>query len=1499
MRKTLLTLLLLFVNSVFAQFSKTHYIPPVSGTDAQPAQSQFIYISSPSINPVNFVITELGGSTITGTVSRDTPFVHNIGFGLDTRFHVRRNLVGNILNNKGYIVEAEDQVYVAVRLTATPENYQAGSIVSKGLAALGTEFRVGAFVNTAITALGNIHFTFISVLATENNTTISFGDISPGVSLINNVAAGNTPAPITLDRGESYVLAVEGPLSANSDGLIGTLVTSDKPIAVNCGSYAGTNGNNNNNIDLGFDQIVSVERTGKEYIFVKGFGENIIERPLLVAHENNTEIFLNGNTGTPDYILNAGDYVAIDGSLYSSNGNMYVESSKDVFAYQGIGGNTQANQEIYFVPPLSCETPRIINNIPFLEQVGNIVFGENIGVNLVTKTGSTLNFIINGVDYDLSSLPMGAFVQGPFNVEGTSEYVTYKITGLSGNVSVFSTSQLYLSYFGSSGAATYGGYYSGFTFKPEINFSRLDINADNCIPNIILGINSLSPFDDYQWFFNDVEIPGATASTYTPTLPGYYHLRATITECGTELISDKIPVSACPEDSDNDGANNNIDLDYDNDGIPNCTESYGNVDLNLSNINSGTINIGSYTNNFVASVSTVGAASETPFSGFFEDGFVSVTGQGMGSSVTYDILFDNPISIAVEYVNSANSTDLFRSDAEFILSVPPNKSLTVLNPNNQLLIDTNYDGIYESNIVEFSSFEVRIRLNSGTSLPADTGTFSIRSYLAENLKITHKNLQESVSRATLKIIATCVPKDTDGDGIPDQLDLDSDNDGIPDNIEAQGINFIAYSSVDNNKDGISDVYGNGLVPIDSDGDDIPDYLDLDSDNDGIFDVYESGSGVTNITGDGRINAPIVQFGTNGLYNFLETSVNSGVINYTIADTDNDGISNYISLDSDGDLCFDVIEAGFSDPDEDGFLGGGTPTVNANGIVIGHISGYTIPHPNYIISAPLEIVTQPEDRIVCEFQDISFSVEALSDFYLWQFSSDNGINWIDTTGDTTYSGTNTATLQIHDVTTGMNNYRYRVIIGRNGNSCNLNSEYAVLQVNPLPNLNSPITLVQCDDDTDGISTVNLKQKENNISADFENLTFTYFTSLQAAEENNPDFLISNPNTYTTGNTTIWVRAEENNTQCFEIGEINVFITTTQIPSFFLRTFTECDDYIDELNDNRDGISQFDFSSVTNDLLAVLPTGTPYSISYYRNQEDALIETDINGNSLAIVDISNYRNIGYPDFQQIYVRIESELDNSCYGLGPYIELSVNPLPFLADDYEEIICFGIDSITINAGVLDSETSGYSYQWYRNGQIMVNEIHYNITTDQNGIYSVEVTSSQNCTETRNIQIIYSQSAIIDDVVISDLSDNNIVTIMASGYGNYQYALDYEEGPYQDSNIFTNVSTGVHTVFITDLNGCGTVSQTIYVLGIPKFFTPNGDGYNDTWKIEGIDPALNLQSKIYIFDRYGKLLKQISAMGDGWDGTYNGNLLPSDDYWYSIEFGDGRKAKGHFSLKR
>ena len=1672
----------------YSQFSKTHYIPPFSNSNSQDPLEQYIYISCPSITPISFQIQAIGSGIINGTVSRDNPYVYLIGNGPDTQLLITKSDVNIVKNNKGFIIQAQDLIYVNVRLTAT-QNFQAGGMVSKGSAALGTVFRIGAFINTGVPNTNDNHYTFASILATENNTTISFADVKPGVILINNVAAGNTPSNIVLNAGESFVMAAEGPNSFNRDGLIGASITSNKPIAVNCGSFAGSNGTTNN-LDLGMDQIVSAERTGTEYIFIKGSGVNETERPLIVANENNTDVFVNGSP-TPVTTLSAGQYLALSGSDFSANDNLYVKTSKNAFAYQGIGGSTsQANQNMHFVPPLSCQTPKSINNIPLLNEVGGLT--NFIGtVCVVTKTGATLTFIINGANYTFATLPAGITVTGPLTVSGNPSFVTYTFQGLTGNISVFSTEQVYLSYYGSSGAATYGGFYSGFTFRPEIVFQPVVVTLSNCIPNVNLEVNTISNFDVYQWFFNGNPIPGATSNVYVPTQPGYYKIKASLTACGIDFFSDEIPVSSCPPDTDNDTVNDNIDLDIDNDGITNCTESYGNQIIPLANTAAGTVAVGTYSNSFTGVVTTSVVASPTPFIGSADGSFISDLPAGKTNWVKYEMTFAQPMSIGLEYVTTANASDLLNSDAEYVVNSPINKTITLLNPSNQLLIDTNYDGIYESGITQYSSFEIRFRLNSTTPLAVGIGTFKFLTNQSTTFSFTHKNLLDTAgNKTTLKFFATCVPIDSDNDGVADQYDYDSDNDGIPDVIESQGASYTPLSNTDTNNDGIDNIFGTGINPADSDNDGIPNYLDLDSDNDGIYDLVEAGHNAPDANFNGVIDGS--NFGSNGLANLLETSPDNGITNFTNANTDVDALTNYLDLDSDGDGCNDVIEAGFIDINSDGLLGNATPpTVNSNGIVTSGV-GYTSPNANYLIAAPITITTQPQDVTTCELQSATFTLTSnLVNSYQWQFSTDGGTTWNNLTNNATYSGVTTISLTVSNVTPGMIGYQYRVFLNKNGNSCGLYSAAATLTTYALPVLNSPVTLKQCDDDTDGISDFNLTEINPLVSANAAAETFTYFTTFAAADTNNATFQITTPTVYTSGNGTVWIRVVNAN-NCYRVSQLNLIVSVTQInAATFHRDFTVCDDNVPS---DTDGFSAFDFSSVTAAIQALLPPpSSNYTIRYYANNADALAETN------NIINISNYRNV-IINQQDIYVRVDSNLDNACFGLGPFITLTVEALPvahtipnykecddttndgivpfntatleanilqgqtnktvtyfnaagnplqdangvFITSPFpttftsvsqtitvrvtntitatnngipcydettvqfivdvkpnanaiptslttrcddeldpvnqnglitfdtstfeatilngqtgmnvtytlqdgtvltsiaptfttgtqnvlvtvtnpvnttcpatmtipfivhplpnidltgDELVCTNLPAfvVTIDAGITDgSPTSNYTYQWYLNGAPHP-ATSYSITINTAGIYTVDVaTIPQGCIRTRTITVVASNIATIDDIIIVDLVDINTVEIIASGAGNYVYS--YDDGAFQASNFFTNVPMGIHTVFVQDLNGCGTAWQTISVLGVPQYFTPNGDGYNDTWNIKGANAAFYSKSIIHIYDRFGKLLKQISPIGNGWDGNYNGQLMTSDDYWYSIQFDDGRSTKGHFSLKR
>jgi gliding motility-associated-like protein len=144
-------------------------------------------------------------------------------------------------------------------------------------------------------------------------------------------------------------------------------------------------------------------------------------------------------------------------------------------------------------------------------------------------------------------------------------------------------------------------------------------------------------------------------------------------------------------------------------------------------------------------------------------------------------------------------------------------------------------------------------------------------------------------------------------------------------------------------------------------------------------------------------------------------------------------------------------------------------------------------------------------------------------------------------------------------------------------------------------------------------------------------------------------------------------------------------------------------------------------------------------------------------------------------------------------------------------------------------------------------------------------------------------------------------------GIGDYEYALEDQNSNrirnFQNEPFFENLEGAIYTVLVKDKNGCGIVSLQVPVFEFPKFFTPNGDGINDTWIIKGANLTFFPNSAINIFNRFGKLVSKIPLDSNGWNGINNGKRLPSDDYWFSIQLIDNnrvlRKRVGHFSLIR
>ena len=256
------------------------------------------------------------------------------------------------------------------------------------------------------------------------------------------------------------------------------------------------------------------------------------------------------------------------------------------------------------------------------------------------------------------------------------------------------------------------------------------------------------------------------------------------------------------------------------------------------------------------------------------------------------------------------------------------------------------------------------------------------------------------------------------------------------------------------------------------------------------------------------------------------------------------------------------------------------------------------------------------------------------------------------------------------------------------------------------------------------------------------------------------------------------------------------------------------------------------------------------------------------------------------------------NNCFAISP-ANLVVLERPEVAANYTTSYCETNfpDTITLTGEVINPQTT-YSYQWYLDNNPL-NETGTTISVNMSGIYTFQVTNTNQCVATQTITVNPINAPVISLVDFTELTENNTVTINLENSGNFEFALDNPNLLFQDSNVFTNVSPGVHIAYVREKNGCGFAEQTIYILGFPQFFTPNGDGFNDYWKPLGISKTSNIDLNIKVFNRYGKLLKQIEPFGLGWDGTFNSNPMPTDDYWFLISRKNGTTYTGHFTLKR
>ena len=474
----------------------------------------------------------------------------------------------------------------------------------------------------------------------------------------------------------------------------------------------------------------------------------------------------------------------------------------------------------------------------------------------------------------------------------------------------------------------------------------------------------------------------------------------------------------------------------------------------------------------------------------------------------------------------------------------------------------------------------------------------------------------------------------------------------------------------------------------------------------------------------------------------------------------------------------------------------------------------------------------------------------------------------------------------------------------------------LIVNPIPDDTAEVSpYVVCISNDSGIGIFNLNSKVDEIlnGQSLSIFEVSFYTDIVDAE--NQTNAIVNTTTYQNRDANnnainpqiIYTGILNTETGCYVGGNqsFELQVNREALANTPAQPFVVCDNLPPS-----DGFTEFDLYDLTDPQVQdlhneILDGQDPanFQLTFYETIEGA--ESGEGAIEFPYVNIINP--------QRIYVRVTNESNTfipKCYAVVEMI-LKVNYLPTIVFDDEYRLCVDENGNpipeeegSVSPPVIDTslDPNLYSFMWDLNGVLVPGETGPSITALEEGVYTVTIIEiATGCETTASTTVTLSSPPLTYEAVLSNgaFAGNHIIEVLATGIGEYQYQLD--NGPFQTSNIFENVSPGVHLITIKDVNGCGSVTFEVSVIDYPQYFTPNEDGYHDTWNIYGIG-ASDPTAKIYIFDRFGKLLKQLSPTEQGWDGTYNGTPLPSSDYWFRVEYKEDdqlKEFKGHFTLKR
>ncbi|WP_298142838.1 T9SS type B sorting domain-containing protein [Flavobacterium sp.] len=449
----------------------------------------------------------------------------------------------------------------------------------------------------------------------------------------------------------------------------------------------------------------------------------------------------------------------------------------------------------------------------------------------------------------------------------------------------------------------------------------------------------------------------------------------------------------------------------------------------------------------------------------------------------------------------------------------------------------------------------------------------------------------------------------------------------------------------------------------------------------------------------------------------------------------------------------------------------------------------------------------------------------------------------------------------------------------------------------PVLTAPSPIGVC-----GSTTANfdLTIRNNQITGGNPNLVVTYFASQADFNANVP---ITDPTAFITSSTTVIALVNDtanNNCPSQTTLELNVNLNpgATQNPE----PLYICDD---------SGYADFNLTERLSAVLASTPNNEAI-VRYYINQDDALA-----GNDTYIATPEAFRNT-IQNTQTVYVRITSTVNSDTENNIPCFTVLELPLIVQAYPQNQLNSYPYKICVTETGTITREAfidtglaaADHLFQWYRGfdaipANLILGANGPTFLTDEAGEYSVRatnITTPPLCSSVFNFTtretLIPTSVSVTPEVLVAFEIDNTVTAIAAPQSNDYEYML----GNYgwQDSPTFENVREGLYTLTVRNKFGCGEVFTTVVVVDYQKFFTPNGDGINDVWNLQG-RTGLRFNN-IFIFDRHGKLIRELSENQTGWDGTYNGAPLPADDYWFKAEYATQNTRgtfSGHFTLKR